>query len=88
VATAVMTRVWGLVALGVACAAVAGVGLCWVHSRRTVAIAPIADGQPSTTSLVYEPAMLLLTMLLAIVAGVLAVIGVTRLRRARDRRWI
>jgi len=85
VATAVMNRVWGVVALGVACAAGAGVALCWVHSRRTVIVAPIADGQPSTTSLVYEPALLLLTMLLAIIAGVLAVVGVTRLVRPPGR---
>jgi hypothetical protein len=85
VATAVMTRVWGLVALAVACAALTGVVLCWVHSRRTVSIAPIAEGQPSTTALVYEPPLLLLTMLLAIVAGVLAVVGVSRLVGPRTR---
>jgi hypothetical protein len=85
-AAAVMTRVWGVVELGVACAALAGVALCWLHSRRTVIIAPIADGQPSTTSLVYEPQLLLLTMLLAIVAGVLAVVGVARLVGPRGSR--
>jgi hypothetical protein len=78
-ATAVMARFWGLVELGVACAAVAGVALCWLHSRHIVIIAPIADGQPSTTALVYDSQLLLLTMLLAIVAGVLAVVGVTTL---------
>jgi hypothetical protein len=86
VATAVMARIWGLVALGVAVAALAGVALCWLYSRRTVIIAPIADGQPSTTALVYEPQLLLATMLLAIVAGVLAVVGVARLVGPRRSR--
>jgi hypothetical protein len=33
--------------------------------------------------LVYDPQLLLLTMLLAIIAGVLAVVGVARLLRSR-----
>lgn len=82
-ATAVMARFWGLVELGAGCAAVAGVALCWLHSRHIVIIAPIADGQPPSTALVYDPQLLLLTMLLAIVAGVLAVVGVTTLVSSR-----
>ena len=33
-------------------------------------------------SVVYDPSMLLITLLLATVAGMLAVIGIARLRRA------
>jgi hypothetical protein len=82
VATAVKARIRGLIELGLACAAVAGVAMSWLHSRHIVIIAPIADGQPTTTALVYDPLLLLLTMWLAICAGVLAVAGVARLRRS------
>jgi hypothetical protein len=78
-----MARLRALVELGLACAAVVGVALSWLHSRHTVIIAPIADGQPTTTALVCDPQLLLLTMWLAIFAGVLAVAGVARLRRTR-----
>ena len=45
-------------------AALVGAAVSWSHARHTVAVAPIADGQPFTTSLVYDPQQLLLTMLL------------------------
>ena len=69
--------------LVVACAAFVCSGLTWSHSHHTVSVAPIADGQPSTTSLVYDPQLLLLTLVLLTTAGVLAVTGIARLRRAR-----
>jgi len=78
-----MARFRALLLLGLACAAAAGAAATWLHSRHTVQVAPIADGQPVTNSLVYEPQLLLLTMLLAIIAGVLAVLGVARLWRSR-----
>ncbi len=64
-----------------ACAAAAGCALSWLNVRSTVSVAPITDGEPSTTSVVYDPPLLLLTLLLATVAGVLAVVGAARLRR-------
>ncbi|OBJ06504.1 hypothetical protein [Mycobacterium sp. 1465703.0] len=70
--------------LGLACAALVCSGLSWSHSRHTVSVAPIADGQPSTTSLVYDPQLLLLTLVLLTSAGVLAVVGAARLRRVRS----
>lgn len=69
--------------LVVAVAALVGSAVSWTHSHHTVALAPIADGQPFTTSLVYDPQLLLLTLLLLTSAGVLAVVGAARLRRAR-----
>ncbi|MGN6338459.1 hypothetical protein [Mycobacterium sp.] len=69
--------------LVVACAAFVCSGLTWSHSHHTVSVAPIADGQPSTMSLVYDPQLLLLTLVLLTTAGVLAVVGIARLRRAR-----
>lgn len=71
-----------MIELGLAFAALAGAGVSWSHARHTVGVAPIADGQPVTTSLVYEPQQLLLTMLLATLAGVLVLVGAARLRRA------
>lgn len=71
------------VELALACAALVGVGVSWVHARHIVDMAPITDGQPSTTSLVYDPQPLLLAMLLAMIAGVLVVVGMARLWRAR-----
>lgn len=64
-------------------AALVGAGLSWSHARYAVAVAPIADGQPATISLVYNPQLLLLTLVLATTAAVLAVVGAARLRRSR-----
>ena len=69
--------------LVLACAAVVGCALSWSHARDTVVVPPIADGQPNTMSVVYDPQLLLLTLVLATVAGVLAVVGTARLRRAQ-----
>ncbi|WP_301145967.1 hypothetical protein [Mycobacterium simiae] len=76
-------RLRALLELGLAGVALVGVGVCWLHARHTVAVAPVTDGQPSTTALVYNPQLLLLAMLLAMTAAVLAVLGTARLRRAR-----
>lgn len=79
-----IARYRAFVELTLACAALVGGGFAWVHARHTVGVAPIAEGQPVTTSLVYDPALLLLTLALVTTAGVLAVVGVARLLRARD----
>ncbi|MDI3312797.1 MAG: hypothetical protein QJR12_00470 [Mycobacterium sp.] len=69
--------------LGLAAAAAAGCAVSWVNVRSTVPVAPIVDGQPVIMSVVYNPPLLLLTLLLATLAGVLAVTGAAGLRRAR-----
>jgi hypothetical protein len=79
----VIGRFRGLIELALACAALVGAGLSWSHAREMVGVAPVADGQPATTSLVYHPQLLLLTLVLATIAGVLVVVGAARLRRAR-----
>ncbi|MDT5146099.1 MAG: hypothetical protein QOC58_744 [Mycobacterium sp.] len=71
--------------LAVACAVLGGAAVSWLNARHTVSVAPIAEGQPSTTALVYDPQLLLLTMILLTTAGVLVVTGVARLRRAPAR---
>ena len=78
-----MARYRALVELVVACAALVGGAVCWTHARHIRGVAPIADGQSATTSLVYNPQLLLLTMLLVTAAGVLAVVGIARLLRER-----
>lgn len=64
-------------------AAMVGCALTWSQAHNTVMVAPIADGQPATESLAYDPQLLLLALLLATVAGVLAITGTARMRRAQ-----
>lgn len=72
--------------LGLAGAALAGCLLSWLQARSVVAVAPIADGQPVTMSAVYDPALLVLSLMLAALAGVLAVVGTARLRHGTQSR--
>lgn len=71
------------VQLVLAIAAAAGAVWSWLQVRSIVDVAPIADGQPATTSVVYDPPMMVLTMMLATAAGVLLVVGVAGVVRAR-----
>jgi hypothetical protein len=61
--------------------AAAGCVLSWLAASSLMEVAPVLDGEPTTTSVVYSAPLLVLSLLLATVAGVLAVIGVARLRR-------
>jgi NO-binding membrane sensor protein with MHYT domain len=79
----VIGRYRALVELALAGLVLVGAGVSWSHAQHTVAVAPVADGQPFTTSLVYNPQLLLLTLVLLTTAGVLAVVGMARLRRER-----
>ncbi len=78
-----IARYRAFVELALSCAALVGAGVSWVHARHTVRVAPIADGQPMTTSLVYNPQLLLLTLVLVTTAGVLAVVAIARMSRGR-----
>jgi hypothetical protein len=80
----VIARYRALIELGLAFFLLAAASVTWAHARYTVTVAPIADGQPVTTSLVYHPQVLLLTLLLITIAGVLEVVGVARLWRQRS----
>ncbi|MDT5203054.1 MAG: hypothetical protein QOJ56_4670 [Mycobacterium sp.] len=79
-----MARIRAVIELALACAAVVGCAMSWSAVRSIVAVAPVAAGQPVTTSVAYDPPLLLLTLLLATAAGMLAVVGAARLRRAQD----
>jgi hypothetical protein len=80
-----MARLWAVSELALACAAVLGCAISWSEVRSTVTVAPVAKGQPVTTSVVYDPRLLLLTLLLAAAAGMLTVVGAARLRRVGRR---
>jgi len=69
----VTTRAW--IALTLAVVAFLGAGACWVDAAHTVRVAPVAEGQPVTSTLVYDPQLLLLAMLLLAAGGVLAAVG-------------
>ena len=71
-----------VVELVLAAAAMVASALSWTDTRSVIAVAPVADGQPTTMSVVYDPQLLLLTLLLATLAGILVVVGVARMRRA------
>lgn len=79
-----MTR--HLVGLLLAVVAAAGSALCWLQVTTLVEVAPVAEGQPATVSVVYDPPMMLLAWALATTAGVLAVLGVAGLVRRRRLR--
>jgi hypothetical protein len=59
----------------------------WQSARAlgelTGVVAPVLDGEPKTTSVVYSPPLLVLSLFLATVAGVLAVVAIARLRRGQ-----
>ena len=65
----------------VAVLAAVGCVVSWLAASSTVAVAPVLEGEPQTTSVVYSAPLLVLSLLLATVAGVLAVVGISRMRR-------
>ena len=69
--------------LVLAVAAAAGAVASWFGAQTLVTVAPVVPGEPQTTSVVYSPPMLVLALVLATAAGVLAVVGIARLRRLR-----
>jgi len=82
----VIVRYRTFVELGLSIAALTVASVSWAHARHTVIVAPVAEGQPFSTSLVYDPQMLLLTLVLITTAGVLEVVAVARLWRDRGSR--
>jgi hypothetical protein len=67
--------------LTLAVAALVGCLISWLQSKSTVLVAPIATGEPSTTSVTYYAPLLVLALVLATLAGILTVVGAARLRR-------
>jgi hypothetical protein len=77
-------RLRAVVELVLAVAAAVGCVLSWASADSTARLAPIIPGEPETTGVLYSPPLLALALLLATVAGTLAVVGVARLRRHRS----
>lgn len=75
-----------VVELVVAAVALVGAVFSAANVRALVDVAPIADGEPATVSVVYRAPWLSLTLLLVTVAGVLIVVAVARWRRERGGR--
>ena len=61
--------------------AAAGAVAAWFGAATPVTVAPVLPGEPSTSSYTYYAPMLTLSLLLTTLAGVLAVVGIARLRR-------
>lgn len=72
-----------LAELILAAAAAVGCAVSCLQVQYAVLVAPVLDGEPETVSIGYHPRPLLLALVLATAAGVLAVVGTARLRRAR-----
>ncbi|MFN8087986.1 MAG: hypothetical protein U0R81_03260 [Mycobacterium sp.] len=70
--------------LALAVLAAIGAVASWWQVRTVVDVAPVAAGQPGTTSITYYPPMMLLTLVLATAAGVFAVLGAAGLCRLRS----
>jgi hypothetical protein len=68
-----------IIELVAAVVAAAAAVWCWFGAQTIVTVAPILPGEPQTTSIVYSPPLLVLMLLLATLAGVLAVVGITGL---------
>lgn len=74
----------GVLQLTLAALAAASCVWSWLGAQSVVEVAPIIDGEPATSSVVYDAPLLTLALLLAAVAGVLVVLGVTNLRQHRE----
>lgn len=70
-----------VIELVVALLAAVGCVLSWLAAGSTIEVAPVLAGEPATTSVTYYAPLLVLSLLLATAAGVLAVLGIARLRR-------
>lgn len=69
--------------LSVAVVALIGSVLSWLASRSAEQLPPVLEGEPAMTTVIYYPPLIVLALLLATVAGVLAVLGIAKLRATR-----
>lgn len=75
-------RLLAVIELVLATLAAIGCAAAFIASRSIMDVAPIADGEPATTSVVFYPPTLGISFVLLTIAGLLTVAGVARLRRA------
>jgi hypothetical protein len=67
--------------LVLAALAAVGCAVSWLAARSAAVAAPVIPSEPSMPTVTYDPSLIVLAVLLLTVAGVLTVLGVTRLRR-------
>lgn len=70
-------------ALVLAVLAAVGSVVSWLAATSIADVAPMIPGEPVKTSVLYDPSFVTLSLLLATLAGVLAVVGTARWRRAK-----
>ncbi|SHV66782.1 transmembrane protein [Mycobacteroides abscessus subsp. abscessus] len=70
-------------ALVIAVLAAVGSVVSWLAASSIADVAPVIPGEPVKTSVLYDPSLITLSLLLAAFAGVLAVVGTARWRRAK-----
>ncbi|OBK62848.1 hypothetical protein [Mycolicibacterium fortuitum] len=70
-----------VVELAAAVVAAVGCVLSWIAAATPIEVAPVLEGEPATTAISYSSPLLVLALALAGLAGVLAVLGIARLRR-------
>ena len=71
-----------VIELVLAALALAGCVASWLAARSAAVAAPVIPSEPSMPTVIYDPSLVLLAVTLLTVAGVLAVLGVTSLRRS------
>jgi hypothetical protein len=79
----VKARTLAILQLVLAGAAAAGAVLTWLAAGSVEVVAPILTGEPSKSTVVYDPGLIALALILATLGGVLAVAGAARLRNTR-----
>ncbi|MDR3661716.1 MAG: hypothetical protein P4L86_15255 [Mycobacterium sp.] len=70
-------------ALLIALLAALGCVISWLAASSVADVAPVLAGEPATTSVLYDPSYLALSLLLAALSGVLTVVGIGRWVRAK-----
>lgn len=73
-------RTFAIFQLVLAAAAAGGTVLTWLAAGSLEAVAPVLDGEPTKSTVVYDPGLIASALILATLTGVLAVTGVARLR--------
>lgn len=72
-----------VIELVLAAVALAGCVVCWVAARSDQLAPAVTAGEPEMPSVAYDPPLIALSLVLATVAGVLAVVGIGRVRAVR-----
>jgi hypothetical protein len=78
----VKNRTLAILQLVLAGVAAVGAVLSWLAASSWEVVAPVLDGEPSKSTVVYDPGLIAMALILATVAGLFAVAGTVRLGRS------